>query len=53
MIVSNFTVNRWLPGSIDLFTDEFFKEPMDLPPGRHVSNKDIPLWADLSTGAQP
>lgn len=33
VIVSNVTVNRWLPGSIDLFTDEFFKEPKDLPPG--------------------
>lgn len=33
VIVSTVTVNRWLPGSIDLFTDEFFKEPKDLPPG--------------------
>ena len=27
------TVNRWLPGSIDLFTPEFFKMPKDLPGG--------------------
>jgi hypothetical protein len=33
VFVSNITVNGWLPGSIDLFTDEFFKEPKDLPPG--------------------
>ena len=26
-------VNRWLPGSIELFTPEFFKMPKDLPPG--------------------
>jgi hypothetical protein len=33
MVVSTVTVNRWLPGSIELFTKEFFKEPKDLPPG--------------------
>ena len=33
VIVSNLTVNRWLPGSIELFTEEFFKSPGDLPPG--------------------
>jgi Domain of unknown function (DUF4832) len=33
VIVGAATVNRWLPGSIELFTDEFFKEPKDLPPG--------------------
>jgi hypothetical protein len=33
VFVSNVTVNSWLPGSIDLFTDDFFKEPKDLPPG--------------------
>ena len=34
------TVNRWLPGSIDLFTDEFFKKPKDLPPGEVVDVAD-------------
>lgn len=28
------TVNRWLPGSIELFTDEFLREPPELPPGK-------------------
>lgn len=27
------TVNRWLPGSVELFTESFFKEVPDLPPG--------------------
>ena len=25
VFVSNITVNKWLPGSIELFTEEFFK----------------------------
>ena len=32
-ILSDVVVNRWLPGSIDLFTPEFFREPKDLPRG--------------------
>jgi len=27
------TVEQWMPGSIEVFTEEFFKEPADLPPG--------------------
>lgn len=30
---STVAVNRWMPGSIEMFTEEFFKEPKDLPPG--------------------
>jgi hypothetical protein len=45
------TVNRWLPGSIDLFTDEFFKEPKDLPPGDVASVTDtITLPDGLGAG---
>ena len=32
VIVSKITVNHWLPGSIEMFTPEFFKMPKDLPP---------------------
>ena len=32
-IIGKVTVNEWMPGSIETFTDEFFKEPVDLPPG--------------------
>jgi hypothetical protein len=48
---SNITVNHWLPGSIDLFTPEFFKGPKDLPPGLVCTVSDeIRLPADLSAG---
>jgi hypothetical protein len=51
VVVGNVTVNRWLPGSIDLFTPEFFKEPKDLPPGEMCSGADkITLPADLPAG---
>lgn len=31
--IGKITVNEWMPGSIEIFTDEFFQEPADLPPG--------------------
>lgn len=34
IIPSEIAVNRWLPGSVDLFTDEFLREPPELPPGK-------------------
>ena len=51
VFVSNITVNRWLPGSIELFTDEFLKEPKDLPPGETAAVSDmISLPSDIPTG---
>jgi hypothetical protein len=45
------TVNRWLPGSIELFTEEFFRQPPDLPPGDvHDVRDTIPVPADLAPG---
>ncbi len=45
------TVNRWLPGSIELFTEEFFKQPADLPPGNVADVQDvISLPGDLAPG---
>jgi hypothetical protein len=40
VVVSDITVSRWLPGSIELFTKEFFREVADLPPGdaAHVAD---------------
>jgi hypothetical protein len=32
--ISDVEVNHWLPGSIDLFTADFFRMPRDLPPGK-------------------
>jgi hypothetical protein len=50
-LVSQVTVNRWLPGSIDLFTDEFFQMPQDLPPGEINDVADsFRLPADLPPG---
>lgn len=51
VIISPTTVNHWLPGSIELFTEDFFKEPADLPPGpvNEVTNS-ISLPSDIPTG---
>lgn len=51
VIASKVTVNRWLPGSIEVFTDEFFKAPKDLPPGEVVNVNDVlALPADVPLG---
>ena len=51
VFVGTVTVNKWLPGSIELFTEEFFKEPADLPLGEVVDVADsIQLPHDLSPG---
>ena len=51
VFVGTVTVNKWLPGSIELFTEEFFKEPADLPPGEVIDVADsISLPDDLSPG---
>jgi hypothetical protein len=58
VFVGSVTVNKWLPGSIELFTEEFFQQPADLPPGEvHdvadtiVLPKDVPAGEyDLSVG---
>lgn len=51
VVVSQVTVNKWLPGSIEPFTEEFFQEPADLPPGEVIDVSDsIPLPHDLSPG---
>ena len=51
VFVGTVTVNKWLPGSIELFTEEFFKEPADLPPGEVIDvAESIQLPHDLSPG---
>jgi hypothetical protein len=50
-LVGSVTVNRWLPGSIELFTEEFFRQPQDLPPGEIVSVTDaVTLPKDMPAG---
>ncbi len=44
-------VNCWLPGSIELFTPEFFKMPKDLPQGEiNAVGDSIDIPADLPVG---
>jgi hypothetical protein len=51
VFVGNVTVDKWLPGEIELFTEEFFKQPADLPPGEVVNVADsIHLPANLTPG---
>ena len=51
VLVGRLTVDKWLPGSIELFTEDFLKEPEDLPPGKIVEVADtISLPDDLSPG---
>ena len=51
VFVGTVAVNKWFPGSVELFTDEFFKEPKDLPPGDvHAVADTISLPDDLSPG---
>ncbi|MBM4032713.1 MAG: DUF4832 domain-containing protein [Planctomycetes bacterium] len=48
---STVTVNKWLPGSVPLFTEDFYKGEWDLPNGEvnAVSDK-LPLPADTPPG---
>jgi hypothetical protein len=49
--VSEITVERWLPGSVPLFTPEFLRNPPDLPPGEIVKADDqIEFPPDLPSG---
>lgn len=51
VFVGAVTANKWLPGSIELFTEEFFRQPVDLPPGAvHAVDDTIVLPEDVPTG---
>jgi hypothetical protein len=51
VLVGRTTVNRWLPGSVELFTPEFFESPPDLPPGEVVAaSEQLVLPADMPPG---
>jgi hypothetical protein len=50
-LVGNVAVNRWLPGTLELFTPEFLRQPKDLPRGEVNQVSDtLALPADLSAG---
>ena len=45
------TVNKWMPGSVALFTKEFFQQVPDLPPGEVVPVADkLALPKDMPKG---
>ncbi len=51
ILIGKVTVNHWMPGSVDVFTDDFLREPPDLPPGRINDETDtIVLPNDLRPG---
>jgi hypothetical protein len=51
VVVGKVTVNKWLPGSVKLFTKEFFAGSWDLPPGKVVRvSETISLPGDLPAG---
>jgi hypothetical protein len=51
IIIGKTTVNHWLPGSVEVFTPEFFRNPPDLPPGEVTTAADtLSLPADMPAG---
>jgi len=51
VIVSGVTVNHWLSGSIELFNEDFFQQPKDLPPGQIYQVDDsLQLPSDIPPG---
>jgi hypothetical protein len=51
VFVGDVTVEKWLPGEIELFNEEFFKQPADLPPGEvHDVADSIVLPQDIPVG---
>jgi hypothetical protein len=50
-IVGLETVDQWMPGEIEVFTEDFFEQPADLPPGpTNEVAETIPLPDDLPSG---
>lgn len=44
--VGRVTVDKWLPGEVELFTEEFFQQPADLPLGEVVEVADSVRFPD-------
>ncbi len=50
-LTGNVAVNKWMPGSVETFTEEFIKDPPELPPGPVVDVIDrVALPRDLPAG---
>ena len=51
VLLGGVTVNKWMPGSVKTFTEDFLREVPDLPPGEVVETTDsVTLPKDLPTG---
>ncbi|HEX42898.1 MAG TPA: DUF4832 domain-containing protein [Phycisphaerales bacterium] len=51
VLVGGTTVEKWMPGSVETFTDAFFDQPADLPPGPMVEVSDrLTVPADIPAG---
>lgn len=51
VLVGSITVNRWMPGTVEPFTEEFFRQPPDLPPGEIAAAADtVTLPEDIPPG---
>jgi hypothetical protein len=51
ILVGNVTVEKWMPGHVETFSDEFIKDPPELPPGPVVDVTDqIVVPANMSAG---
>mgnify|MGYP000860177188 CR=1 FL=1 len=51
ILVGAITVEKWMPGTVEPFTEEFMKQPPDLPPGEVVTVADsVTLPSDLLAG---
>ena len=50
-LVGTVTADRWMPGSVPPFTEEFLEQPPDLPPGPIVETADsVTLPDDIPVG---
>jgi len=50
-VVGAVTVDKWMAGSIEVFTEDFFRKPPDLPPGDIVEVVDsVRLPTDIPAG---
>ncbi|RMF87452.1 MAG: DUF4832 domain-containing protein, partial [Planctomycetota bacterium] len=46
------TVDDWMPGEVEVFTESFLENPPDLPPGPPAECRaEVPLPADLPAGS--
>ena len=51
VLIGRLTVNEWMPGSVEAFTEEFIKNPPDLPTGPVVEVVDrVVLPQDMPEG---